>query len=103
MLFHNAQGAQNGSTPVPDSGSDLDKPIDYLSILKRCKPKPQFSSNFFLQLLNCLYFCIYNGAEKEGRGCIVEIHNRAKSSLFTDVLLVSGLTLFIRTMCILLK
>lgn len=97
MLFHNAesvhntqsvQNGQNGGTPDPDS--DLDQPIDYLSILKRCKPKPQLSSNFLLQLLNCLYFCIYNGAEKEGRGCIVEIHNRAKSSLFTDVLLVSG-------------
>lgn len=88
ILFYNSNNID--SLKLINIKFDLNTSIDYADILNKSRPKLQLSSNFLLQLLNCLYFCIYNGVEKEGRICIVEIHSKAMSHLYTDVLLMTN-------------
>ncbi|XP_064474513.1 hyccin-like isoform X2 [Ornithodoros turicata] len=53
-------------------------------------PKVSLTSQFLLELLQAIYFSMYNGLPSLGHQALNDIHRRAMQTMYTDVLLVTN-------------
>lgn len=63
--------------------------INSSELLGKSPSKIPLSPDFLIDLLSCLYCCMHNGQLDLGLLALEEIHNRAVSNLYPNVLLVS--------------
>ncbi|XP_074597610.1 hyccin 2-like [Brevipalpus obovatus] len=75
--------SENNGKEIPENG-------DSNHLTEVFMPKPRkipLSSDFLVQLLSCVYFCLYNGFTEESLAAIEMIHRRGKYELYTDIIL----------------
>lgn len=75
-------------TKVDDDEDSKNNNNNFLTKRLRSPGKIPLSSEFLNRLLGCVYFCIFTEFIEDGLQALDEIHSRAKSELYSDVLLV---------------
>lgn len=87
ILSHGLKGSSTTPTKAT-SGADSTL-ISYSDLISRSQAKIPLTSQFLVELVNSVYFCMYNDLAAEGLQALEEIHTKATYNLYTDVLLVS--------------
>ncbi|RWS09683.1 hyccin-like isoform X2 [Dinothrombium tinctorium] len=81
-------GSNNCNTKLENSANAENSNFtNYSKFISRKCAKIPLSSEFLVQLLNSVYFCMFNGVENEGFEALEEIYNRAFVNLYADVLM----------------
>lgn len=70
-----------GNKPLLKGNTSPQIPIRYSTLIP-------LSSKFLVELVNSIYFCMYNDVADAGLQALDEIHSRAINYLYTDVILV---------------